>query len=71
MFPRKSISNLTQNQLERMLKDFIKLEDPQKPLSDEKLVNKFKEKEISISRRIISKYRKKLGIKNSYQRNQK
>ena len=48
MFPRKSISNLTQNQLERMLKDFIKLEDPQKPLSDEKLVNKFKEKEISI-----------------------
>ena len=27
-----------------MLKDFIKLEDPQKPLSDEKLVNKFKEK---------------------------
>lgn len=71
MFPRKSISNLTQNQLERMLEDFIKLEDPQKPLSDEKLVNKFKEKEISISRRIISKYRKKLGIKNSYQRNQK
>lgn len=71
MFPRKSISNLTQNQLERMLKDFIKLEDSQKPLSDEKLVNKFKEKEISISRRIISKYRKKLGIKNSYQRNQK
>lgn len=71
LFPRKSISNLTQNQLERMLKDFIKLEDPQEPLSDEQLVNKFKEKEISISRRIISKYRKKLGIKNSYQRNQK
>ena len=71
MFPRKSISNLTQNQLERMLKNFNKLEDTQKPLSDEKLVNKFKEKEISISRRIISKYRKKLGIKNSYQRNQK
>ena len=54
-----------------MLKDFIKLEDPQKPLSDEKLVNKFKEKEISISRRIISKYQKKLRIKNSYRRNQK
>lgn len=71
LFPRKSISNLTQNQLERMLKDFIKLEDPQEPLSDEQLVNKFKEKEISISRRTISKYRKKLGIKNSYQRNQK
>ncbi|UKV65708.1 RNA polymerase factor sigma-54 [Lactobacillus johnsonii] len=71
LFPRKSISNLTQNQLERMLKDFIKLEDPQEPLSDEQLVNKFEEKEISISRRTISKYRKKLGIKNSYQRNQK
>ena len=71
LFPRKRISNLTQNQLERMLKDFIKLEDPQEPLSDEQLVNKFKEKEISISRRTISKYRKKLGIKNSYQRNQK
>ncbi|MDT9604916.1 RNA polymerase factor sigma-54 [Lactobacillus johnsonii] len=71
LFPRKSISNLTQNQLEGMLKDFIKLEDPNRPLSDEQLVNKFKEKEISISRRTISKYRKKLGIKNSYQRNQK
>lgn len=71
LFPRKSISNLTQNQLEEMLKDFIKLEDPNRPLSDEQLVNKFKEKEISISRRTISKYRKKLGIKNSYQRNQK
>lgn len=46
LFPRKSISNLTQNQLERMLKYFINLEDPQKPLSDEQLVNKFKEKEI-------------------------
>lgn len=71
MFPRKSISNLTQNQLEKMLKDFIKLEDPKNSLSDEQLVNRFKEKGISISRRTISKYRKKLGIKNSYQRNQK
>ena len=71
LFPRKSISNLTQNQLEKMLKDFIKLEDPKNSLSDEQLVNRFKEKGISISRRTISKYRKKLGIKNSYQRNQK
>lgn len=71
LFPRKSINNLTQNQLEEMLKDFIKLEDPKSPLSDEQLVNRFKEKEISISRRTISKYRKKLGIKNSYQRNNK
>ena len=71
LFPRKSISNLTQNQLEKMLKDFIKLEDPKNSLSDQQLVNKFKEEEISISRRTISKYRKKLGIKNSYQRNQK
>ncbi len=38
LFPRKSISNLTQNQLEEMLKDFIKLEDPNRPLSDEQLV---------------------------------
>lgn len=71
LFPRKSISNLTQNQLEEMLKNFIKLENPERPLSDEQLVNRFKEKEIAISRRTISKYRKKLGIKNSYQRNNK
>lgn len=69
LFPRKSISNLTQNQLEEMLRNFIKLEDPKRPLSDEQLVDRFKEKEILISRRTISKYRKKLGIKNSYQRN--
>lgn len=71
LFPRKSISNLTQNQLEEMLRNFIKLEDPKRPLSDEQLVDRFKEKEILISRRTISKYRKKLGIKNSYQRNNK
>jgi len=63
------------NRQKKIIKNLIEKalvkEDPQKPLSDEKLVNKFKEKEISISRRIISKYRKKLGIKNSYQRNQK
>lgn len=63
------------NKQKKIIKNLIEKalvkEDPQKPLSDEKLVNKFKEKEISISRRIISKYRKKLGIKNSYQRNQK
>ncbi len=53
LFPRKSISNLTQNQLEKMLKDFIKLEDPKNSLSDEQLVNRFKEKGISISRRTI------------------
>ena len=63
------------NRQKKIIKNLIEKalvkEDPQKPLSDEKLVNKFKEKEILISRRIISKYRKKLGIKNSYQRNQK
>lgn len=51
-----------------MLKEFIRLEDQDNPLSDDKLVEKFEKKKIQISRRTISKYRKKLGIKNSYQR---
>lgn len=68
LFPRKSVNNVTQTQLEGMLQELIERENKSTPLSDDQLVISFKEKNIQISRRTISKYRQRLGIKNSYQR---
>ncbi|MDE7050162.1 MAG: RNA polymerase factor sigma-54 [Lactobacillus sp.] len=68
LFPRKSVNNVTQMQLEGMLQELIEKENKSTPLSDDQLVISFKERNIQISRRTISKYRQRLGIKNSYQR---
>lgn len=68
LFPRKSVNNVTQTQLEGMLQELIEKENKSTPLSDDQLVISFKERNIQISRRTISKYRQRLGIKNSYQR---
>ncbi|WP_265459021.1 RNA polymerase factor sigma-54 [Enterococcus sp. HY326] len=43
-------------------------ENKQKPLSDQKIVDLLKEKEIQISRRTVTKYREALGIQSSSKR---
>lgn len=50
------------------IKDIISREDCKKPLSDEKIVNKLKNKGINISRRTVAKYRDELGILSSSRR---
>lgn len=50
------------------IKDIIDGEDCKKPLSDEKIANKLKNKGINISRRTVAKYRDELGILSSRRR---
>jgi RNA polymerase sigma-54 factor len=52
------------------LKDVIEAEDPQKPLSDDALVDEMKKQGIEIARRTVAKYRSQLGIPTARQRKQ-
>ncbi len=51
-----------------MLKKIILNENQKNPLTDDEIKNKLLKNNIAVSRRTISKYRKKLGIGNYYQR---
>ncbi|WP_027108771.1 RNA polymerase factor sigma-54 [Lacticigenium naphthae] len=52
----------------RLIQEWIRTEDKQRPLSDQKLVELLSEKEIKLSRRAITKYRKQLNIASSVKR---
>lgn len=54
--------NFTQDNVMLRLKQIIKEENKQKPLSDQKIAEKLKENGMEISRRTVTKYREKLGI---------
>ncbi|KDN95147.1 RNA polymerase factor sigma-54 [Hydrogenovibrio marinus] len=47
------------------IKQLIEAEDPNKPLSDNKLMSLLEEKEINVARRTIAKYRESMGIPSS------
>lgn len=68
LFPRKVTTDLSQARIEYDLKQLIRNEDRQKPLSDQQLVEIFAEQKVKLSRRVIAKYRQKLNIPNSYAR---
>ncbi len=57
------INNFSQKNILNMLKKIILNENQKNPLTDDEIKNN-----IAVSRRTISKYRKKLGIGNYYQR---
>ncbi len=50
------------------IKSLIDQEDPKKPLSDNKLMALLEEKEITVARRTIAKYREALNIPSSSER---
>ncbi|MPQ76000.1 RNA polymerase factor sigma-54 [Hydrogenovibrio sp. JE_KL2] len=50
------------------IKQLIEAEDPNKPLSDNKLMSLLEEKEINVARRTIAKYRESMGIPSSSDR---
>jgi RNA polymerase sigma-54 factor len=50
------------------IKQLIESEDPKKPLSDNKLMQLLEDKEISVARRTIAKYREALHIPSSSER---
>ena len=49
-------------EIKTILKDIIESEDKRKPYTDEYLTKLLKEKEYSIARRTVAKYREQLGI---------
>ena len=69
-FFSKAIDENTSNrEIKNYIVELIKNEDKDKPLNDEKITDKIKEKfGIQIVRRTISKYREELGIATSRQR---
>ena len=52
----------------KMIEDYIKEENSEKPLSDNEISKNFTAKGISVARRTVSKYREKLNIPNSTER---
>jgi RNA polymerase sigma-54 factor len=56
--------------VQQKLKEVIEHEDKAKPLSDDEIVDKFKEQGLSVARRTITKYRKKMAIPSSRERKQ-
>ena len=71
LFPRKVTTDLSQARIEYDLQQIIKKEDVRAPLSDQQLVEIFAKHDVTLSRRVIAKYRKKLNIPNSYSRKSK
>ena len=51
-----------------MIKKLIAEEEPNKPLSDNKLTNLLKERGIKVARRTVAKYREALSIPSSHER---
>lgn len=56
--------------IKAILQELIKEEDRKKPYSDQALKELLEEKGISVSRRVIAKYREALGIRGSFERKQ-
>src|SRR5262249_51947204 len=54
--------------VKQILLEMIEKEDKRNPLSDEEIVDKFKEKGLTVARRTVTKYRKMLDIPSSRQR---
>jgi RNA polymerase sigma-54 factor len=62
-------NEISQSKMKALLQDLIANENKQKPLSDQKIADYFKtEKDITISRRTISKYREELNSPSSRMR---
>lgn len=62
-FPSASTDEIRQRILA-----LIRSENRQKPLSDQAIVNIFEQQGISLSRRVITKYRQAMGIPTAYER---
>lgn len=61
-------NKMTVNQLKKFILSSIKTEDSRKPISDQEIVNRLKEQDIYISRRVVAKYREQLNVPASFKR---
>ncbi len=63
----EAISNTS---VKEMIQQLVSMENPAKPLSDQEIVSRLKEKDLKIARRTVAKYREELGILPSNLRRQ-
>ena len=54
--------DISSKEVKKILSDLIEKEDKSKPLTDEQLCEKLKEKGYLIARRTVAKYREQIGI---------
>lgn len=66
--PSAEGESLASESVKSLLREIISGEDPRRPYSDEKLVKLLKERNITIARRTISKYREMMRILSSSER---
>jgi len=60
--PRENGEQLTKRNVKGQIEHIIQNEDPAKPLSDQEIFRLLRERDISIARRTVTKYREELGI---------
>ena len=68
LFVRSGNINYDATQVVETMKNWIQEENPNRPLSDNKISKRFAEHGIKISRRSITKYREEASILNQYER---
>ncbi|MGI6210968.1 MAG: RNA polymerase factor sigma-54 [Anaerovoracaceae bacterium] len=59
---------ISSNSVKSMIRDFIENEDTRKPLSDQEMADRLKDRGVKISRRTVAKYREAMGIQPSSRR---
>lgn len=64
-FSRGISSEETPDKIKSCIRKWIENEDKQKPLSDQKIADLFKQQGIPISRRTVAKYRTQMGIRDA------
>lgn len=63
-----SDKQVTPMEVKQTIRKLVESEDPKRPYSDQKLTELMKSDGISVSRRVVAKYREELGIAGSYLR---
>jgi RNA polymerase sigma-54 factor len=61
-------NSISSQNVEKIMRKMIDTEDKKNPLSDQDIADKLKEQGINVSRRVVAKYRKAMGILNSHLR---
>lgn len=68
LLTNRSINEKSEFEIKALLRHYINKENKGYPFSDQELQELFKQQDIQLSRRVISKYRKDMNIPNTYLR---
>ncbi|MDP8209597.1 MAG: RNA polymerase factor sigma-54 [Candidatus Stygibacter australis] len=64
----ENYNSVSRQSVEVRIKEYIDNEDPKNPISDLDLAEKLHDEGLTVSRRVVAKYRKRMGILNSHLR---